>query len=154
VQGTNIHRATGDSVAYQQKPLKSAIFFSMLRVSAASRSASCENMPELAAYQLSARIRSIRRLNLLVYTSNGIHRKGKIRMQIALQCVMQVLKFFCTSIDLRHVAIERNNVCRLHNLLSWSTCAIGSRSDCAPPMPDQACPRPSHRAPLSHATTS
>jgi hypothetical protein len=80
VQGTNIHRAISDSVAYQQTPLKNAIFFSMLQVSAASRSASCENMPELAAYQLSTRIRSIRRLNLLVDTSDGIHRKGKIRM--------------------------------------------------------------------------
>jgi hypothetical protein len=43
-------------------------------------------------------------------------------MQIALQGIMQFLEFLGATIDLRYVTIERDKVCRLHDLLIVKKC--------------------------------
>jgi hypothetical protein len=103
---TNIHQAKGDNVAYQQRPSKNATSFSKPPVSAgSSRSNSRDNTREMGAYHLPASIGRIRRLELLVDAGgDDIHCEWKVRMQIALQGIMQVFKFFHTAIDLCHFA--------------------------------------------------
>jgi hypothetical protein len=107
----------------------------------------------MGAYHLPASIGRIRRLELLVDAGDGIHCEWKVRMQIALQGIMQVFKFLRAAIDLCHVAIERDKVRRLHDLL-----IVSKRTELRSARPPQApCPpshQPSRRALLSRATTS
>ena len=52
----------------------------MLQVSAGSKSDSCGNGRETGPYHLPARIRRIRRFDLLVDPSYGVHREWEVRV--------------------------------------------------------------------------
>ena len=95
----------------------------------------------------------IRRLELLVDAGDGIHCEWKVRMQIALQGIMQVFEFLRATIDLRHVAIERHKVRRLHDLPIVSK-YTELRSARLPQVRDQSSHQPSRPALLLRAKAS